>query len=65
MPFGGVTTYQNITKTIDLPTAARAVGNALSKNPVSYLIRCHRVIRESGKLGGYRWGLERKTIMLG
>ncbi len=47
------------------PTAARAVGNAVGKNSIGYLIPCHRVIRESGELGGYRWGKERKTAILG
>ncbi|OYQ63713.1 hypothetical protein B9G53_15480 [Pseudanabaena sp. SR411] len=41
------------------------MGNAVGSNPISYLIPCHRVIRESGELGGYRWGLERKTAILG
>ncbi len=65
VPFGGVTTYQHLAEAIGRPTAARAVGNAVGNNPVGYLIPCHRVIRESGELGGYRWGLERKTLMLG
>ena len=65
VPFGNITTYQTIAETISCPTAARAVGNAVGKNPISYLIPCHRVIRESGELGGYRWGLERKAVMLG
>jgi AraC family transcriptional regulator, regulatory protein of adaptative response / methylated-DNA-[protein]-cysteine methyltransferase len=65
VPFGGITTYQTIAEAIDRPTAARAVGNAVGKNPISYLIPCHRVIRESGELGGYRWGLERKSVILG
>ena len=65
IPFGGMTTYQNIAKTMGHPTSARAVGNAIGNNPISYLIPCHRVIRASGELGGYRWGLERKTAILG
>ncbi len=65
IPFGGITTYQNVANSIGRPTATRAVGNAVGKNPISYLIPCHRVIRESGELGGYRWGLERKTVILG
>ncbi|QIR38813.1 methylated-DNA--[protein]-cysteine S-methyltransferase [Tolypothrix sp. PCC 7910] len=64
IPFGGMLTYQSIAEMIGRPTATRAVGNAVGKNPISYLIPCHRVIRESGELGGYRWGLERKTILL-
>jgi AraC family transcriptional regulator of adaptative response/methylated-DNA-[protein]-cysteine methyltransferase len=65
VPFGGITTYQGLAAAMGRPTAARAVGNALGSNPVGYLIPCHRVIRESGEFGGFRWGLERKTILLG
>lgn len=65
IPLGGITTYQSIAKGINSPNAARAVGNALSSNPVGYLIPCHRVIRETGELGGFRWGLERKSVLLG
>ncbi len=60
-----MTTYQGLAEAMGRPTAARAVGNALGRNPVGYLIPCHRVIRESGELGGYHWGLERKVAMLG
>ena len=49
---------------IGKPKAARAVGTANGANPISYLIPCHRVIRKSGALGGYRWGLGRKLAML-
>jgi AraC family transcriptional regulator of adaptative response/methylated-DNA-[protein]-cysteine methyltransferase len=65
VPFGGITTYQGLAKAMGRPTAARAVGNALGRNPVGYLIPCHRVIRESGELGGFRWGLDRKTVLMG
>ena len=65
IPFGGITTYQGLATTLGRPTAARAVGNALGRNPIAYLIPCHRVIRESGELGGFRWGLERKRMLLG
>lgn len=65
VPFGGITTYQGLAAGMGRPTAARAVGNALGSNPVAYLIPCHRVIRESGEFGGFRWGLERKTVLLG
>lgn len=65
VPFGEITTYQGLAKAMGRPTAARAVGNALGSNPVGYLIPCHRVIRESGELGGFRWGLERKSVLLG
>lgn len=65
IPFGEMTTYQRLAEQMGRPTAARAVGNAVGKNSVGYLIPCHRVIRESGELGGYRWGIERKTAILG
>ncbi|HBE16364.1 MAG TPA: 6-O-methylguanine DNA methyltransferase [Cyanobacteria bacterium UBA11149] len=65
VPFGEIATYQGLAKAMDRPTAARAVGNALGSNPVGYLIPCHRVIRESGELGGFRWGWERKSVLLG
>jgi AraC family transcriptional regulator, regulatory protein of adaptative response / methylated-DNA-[protein]-cysteine methyltransferase len=65
VPFGNITTYQTLADLMGRPSAARAVGNAVGNNPIAYLIPCHRVIRESGELGGYRWGAERKTAMLG
>ncbi len=65
VPFGGLATYQSLANAIGRPTASRAVGNALGNNPVGYLIPCHRVLRETGELGGFRWGLERKKVLLG
>ena len=65
VPFGELTTYQGLAATIGKPTAARAIGNAVGRNPVGYLIPCHRVIRGTGEIGGYRWGLDRKTVLLG
>ncbi|HSM80645.1 MAG TPA: methylated-DNA--[protein]-cysteine S-methyltransferase [Nodosilinea sp.] len=65
IPPGGLVTYQGLAAAIGQPTAARAVGNAVGRNPVGYLIPCHRVIRASGEWGGYRWGPERKTLLLG
>ncbi|NEQ97913.1 MAG: methylated-DNA--[protein]-cysteine S-methyltransferase, partial [Cyanothece sp. SIO2G6] len=65
VPFGGITTYQDLATAMGRPTAARAVGNAIGSNPVGYLIPCHRVIRASGEFGGFRWGLERKAVLLG
>ncbi|MBI5600728.1 MAG: methylated-DNA--[protein]-cysteine S-methyltransferase [Gemmatimonadetes bacterium] len=61
---GCVTTYEEIADAIGQPAAARAVGSAVGRNPVSLLIPCHRVIRKSGGLGGYAWGLERKEMLL-
>ncbi len=65
LPVGTLTTYQTLAASIQKPTAARAIGNAVGKNPVGYLIPCHRVIRGSGELGGYRWGLDRKAALIG
>ena len=64
LSLGETTTYQNVAEGIGRPTAARAVGTAIGRNPIAYLIPCHRVICSSGELGGYRWGLARKTAML-
>lgn len=65
IPFGEVATYQMLATAIGRPTAARAVGHAIAANPVGYFIPCHRVIRASGELGGYRWGGDRKAALLG
>lgn len=61
---GTVSTYEDVAGAIGQPAASRAVGNAVGRNPVSLLIPCHRVIRKSGSLGGYAWGLERKEMLL-
>ncbi len=65
IPQGNVTTYQYIAESIDKPKAVRAVGTAIGKNPIGYLIPCHRVIRKEGKLGHYRWGSGRKKAIIG
>ena len=65
IPRGGLTTYGALARQIGNPSASRAVGSAVGSNPVACLIPCHRVIRSSGALGGYRWGLARKLLMLG
>jgi AraC family transcriptional regulator of adaptative response/methylated-DNA-[protein]-cysteine methyltransferase len=65
LPVGTLTTYGRIAACIERPAAARAVGTAIGANPIAYLIPCHRVIRESGHLGGYRWGEARKAAILG
>ncbi|MCZ6915661.1 MAG: methylated-DNA--[protein]-cysteine S-methyltransferase [Gemmatimonadetes bacterium] len=65
IPAGAATSYSALAESIDRPTAARAVGGAVGKNPVAYLIPCHRVLRESGEFGGYRWGEARKRAILG
>ena len=64
IPYGGTRSYSEIARRLGRPTAARAVARACATNPVAVLIPCHRVVREGGGLGGYRWGLERKKAML-
>lgn len=64
IPSGHVTTYSEIAQSIGHPKAARAVGTAVGRNPVSLLIPCHRAIRKSGGLGGYHWGLPVKRAIL-
>ena len=64
IPVGDVTTYGAIATQLGDAKASRAVGAAVGANPVSYLIPCHRVIRASGEMGGYAWGIERKKVML-
>ncbi len=64
VPTGHVTTYSEIAGAIGSPRAVRAVGNAVGRNPVSWLIPCHRALRKSGALGGYHWGLPVKRAML-
>lgn len=65
IPSGHVTTYSELAQAIGAPRAVRAVGTAVGRNPVSWLIPCHRALRKSGALGGYHWGLEVKRAMLG
>lgn len=64
IPRGQTTTYSQLAKKIGRPGAARAVGNAVGKNRIAYLIPCHRVIREDGSLGGFRWGTNCKSKLL-
>lgn len=64
IPSGQVTTYSDIAATVGNPKAVRAVGTAVGRNPVSWLIPCHRALRKSGELGGYHWGLPVKRTML-
>ena len=65
IPMGGVTTYQQIARSIHHPKALQAVGSAVGSNRVAYLIPCHRVIRKDGILGEYRWSSSRKKSMIG
>lgn len=65
IPLGRATTYSTIATHIEKPKAARAVGAAVGRNPISFVVPCHRVIGKSGALTGYHWGLTRKRAMLG
>jgi AraC family transcriptional regulator of adaptative response/methylated-DNA-[protein]-cysteine methyltransferase len=65
IPMGKLTTYGNIAQQIEKPNASRAVGTAISSNPVAFLIPCHRVIQSTGTFGGYMWGNTRKTAIIG
>jgi len=64
IPSGQVTTYSEIAQAVGTPRAMRAVGTAVGRNPVSWLIPCHRALRKSGGLGGYHWGLPVKRALL-
>jgi AraC family transcriptional regulator of adaptative response/methylated-DNA-[protein]-cysteine methyltransferase len=64
IPAGDVQTYAEVARGIGKPAAARAVGRACATNPLAILVPCHRVIRGDGALGGYRWGLERKRLLI-
>jgi AraC family transcriptional regulator of adaptative response/methylated-DNA-[protein]-cysteine methyltransferase len=61
---GELTSYQAIAQQIGRPTAVRATGTAIGQNPVAVLVPCHRVLTSSGKIGGYRWGINLKTLLL-
>lgn len=65
IPMGSLSTYGDIASKLNNPNASRAIGTAIGNNPVAFLIPCHRVIRSSGELGGYHWGLTRKTAIIG
>ena len=65
IPMGRATSYSDIAKSLKNPNASRAVGAAVGRNPVSFVVPCHRVIGKSGALTGYHWGVTRKQAMLG
>jgi AraC family transcriptional regulator of adaptative response/methylated-DNA-[protein]-cysteine methyltransferase len=65
IPMGQATTYSDIARKVGSEKASRAVGAAVGKNPVSFVVPCHRVLGKSGKLTGYHWGITRKCAMLG
>ena len=63
IPVGQAVTYSQVAQAVGSPAAVRAAGTAIGANPVAFVIPCHRVIQQSGALGGYRWGLERKQAL--
>ena len=65
IPMGGVTTYSGLAAKVGSPKAARAVGAAVGKNPICFVVPCHRVIGKNGDITGYHWGITRKRAMLG
>jgi AraC family transcriptional regulator of adaptative response/methylated-DNA-[protein]-cysteine methyltransferase len=64
LPSGAVLSYQALAERVSAPRAVRAVANAVARNPVAWVIPCHRVLRADGGVGGYAWGLERKQALL-
>jgi AraC family transcriptional regulator of adaptative response/methylated-DNA-[protein]-cysteine methyltransferase len=65
IPEGKVVSYEDLARAVGSPGASRAVGTAVGKNPVAYIIPCHRVIKQVGIIGNYHWGPERKKALLG
>ena len=65
IPMGSLKSYLEIGNEIGDPKASRAVGTAIGNNPIAYIIPCHRVITSSGNLGGYHWGIDRKSAIIG
>jgi AraC family transcriptional regulator of adaptative response/methylated-DNA-[protein]-cysteine methyltransferase len=65
VPFGRATTYSAVANRLGRPTASRAVGTAVGRNPISFVVPCHRVLGKGGSLTGYHWGLTRKRAILG
>jgi len=64
IPNGTIASYQDIANSINKPKAVRAVASAIGSNHIGYLIPCHRVLAKSGAMSGYRWGIERKKILV-
>ncbi len=65
IPMGRAVTYSDIAAYVHSPRAARAVGSAVGRNPISFVVPCHRVLRKDGNLGGYHWGVTRKQAIIG
>ncbi len=65
IPNGAASSYSDVAEHIGNPRAVRAVGSAVGRNPIPFVVPCHRVFRKSGELGGYHWGLTRKQAIIG
>ena len=65
IPLGSASTYSDVAAQLGMPKASRAVGSAVGRNPLAFVVPCHRVLAKSGALHGYHWGLTRKRAMLG
>ena len=64
IPAGKTASYKNIATAIGHPGSWRAVANALASNKIAYFVPCHRIISSNGNLGGYKWGTERKAVLI-
>ncbi|MEX0671895.1 MAG: MGMT family protein, partial [Candidatus Babeliales bacterium] len=62
--YGHTMSYEEVAQALDKPRAVRAVAHAIAKNPIAYLIPCHRVMYKNGRIGAYRWGAARKKALL-
>jgi AraC family transcriptional regulator of adaptative response/methylated-DNA-[protein]-cysteine methyltransferase len=65
IPLGRAVSYRDIARHLGQPTAARAVGSAVGRNPISFVVPCHRVLGADGSLAGYHWGITRKRALIG
>lgn len=64
VPLGQTSSYSDLARAIGKPKAARAIGGAVGKNPISFIVPCHRILASDGSIGGYYWGPEMKQAML-
>ena len=65
IPMGRAVSYADIARHLGAPSASRAVGSAVGRNPISFVVPCHRVLRKDGDIGGYHWGVTRKRAIIG
>src|SRR5690606_3830388 len=65
VPPGRAATYGEVARAVGRPNAARAIGRAVGRNPISFVVPCHRIVGSTGALTGYHWGIARKRAILG